>query len=46
MCIRDSYEPDPALDEEAAAEPAPRTVRHLLRNPDRMLLAEMCIRDS
>lgn len=40
------YEPDPALDEEAAAEPAPRTVRHLLRNPDRMLLADMSVRDT
>ncbi len=40
------YEPDPALDEEAAAEPAPRTVRHLLRNPDRMLLADMTVRDT
>jgi CIC family chloride channel protein len=40
------YEPDPALDEEAAAEPAPRTVRHLLRNTDRMLLADMSVRDT
>lgn len=40
------YEPDPALDEEAAAEPAPRTVRHLLRNPDQMLLADMSVRDT
>jgi len=40
------YEPDPALDEEAAAEPAPRTVRHLLRNPDRMLLTDMSVRDT
>ncbi|WP_306222293.1 chloride channel protein [Bosea beijingensis] len=40
------YEPDPALDEEAAAEPAPRTVRHLLRNPNRMLLADMSVRDT
>jgi len=40
------YEPDPALDEEAAAEPAPRIVRHLLRNPDRMLLADMSVRDT
>ncbi|CAH1659318.1 hypothetical protein BOSEA31B_11852 [Hyphomicrobiales bacterium] len=34
------------MDEEAAAEPAPRTVRHLLRNPDRMLLADMSVRDT
>lgn len=40
------YEPDPALDEEAAAEPAPRTVRHLLRNTDRMLQADMSVRDA
>jgi len=40
------YEPDPALGEEAAAEPAPRTVRHLLRNTDRMLLADMSVRDT
>lgn len=40
------YEPDPALDEKAAAEPAPRTVRHLLRNTDRMLQADMSVREA
>ena len=29
-----------------AAAPAPRTVRHLLHHPDRMLLADMSVRDT
>jgi len=40
------YEPDPGLDEQAVAEPAPRTVRHLLRNADKMLLSNMSVRDT
>ena len=36
----------PASDPVSVTEPAPRTVRHLLRNADKMLLSNMSVRDT